>query len=290
MNEQIQNQPQETNENYDGLIQLVNDYIDQISKPNYDVDLTNYIQNLNSSQETNETQENQKTQTERKYAGIFNTVEDLEKSYKELQAEYTRVNQNYKKFERYKDLIELLDKDPVIQKKVAELIYKRYYDTGEKKEYGYTEDEEEFGFSDLYEESKSEKKFDISNVIPYIENKVKELVDAKIKEFFGLVNAIQSFAKKNNLDQDSLQEVINIAKSKNITLEEALNEYRDKMNKLREKIMKEIGATPVGKETPVFTSKNISVPQKETIDFSQGFDKLPREKQLELLATYFPFL
>ncbi len=290
MNEQIQNQQQDANENYDGLIQLVNDYIDQISKPNYDVDLTNYIQNLNPSQETNETQENQKTQTERKYAGIFNTVEDLEKSYKELQAEYTRVNQNYKKFERYKDLIELLDKDPVIQKKVAELIYKRYYDTGEKKEYGYTEEEDEFGFSDLYEESKSEKKFDISNVIPYIENKVKELVDAKIKEFFGLVNAIQSFAKKNNLDQDSLQEVINIAKSKNITLEEALNEYRDKMNKLREKIMKEIGATPVGKETPVFTSKNISVPQKEVIDFSQGFDKLPREKQLELLATYFPFL
>lgn len=290
MNEQIQNQPQESNENYDGLIQLVNDYIDQISKPNYDVDLTNYIQNLNQNQGSNETQESQKEQTERKYAGIFNTIEDLEKSYKELQAEYTRVNQNYKKFERYKDLIELLDKDPVIQKKVAELIYKRYYDTGDRKEYSYAEEEDEFGFSDLYEENKNEKKFDISNVIPYIENKVRELVDAKIKEFFGLVNAIQNFAKKNNLDQDSLQEVINIAKSKNITLEEALNEYRDKMNKLREKIMKEIGATPVGKETPVFTSKNISIPQKETIDFSQGFDKLPREKQLELLATYFPFL
>lgn len=287
MNEELNTQQNQEVQNFDynELIDMVNNYMNEINKPNFDTELTDYIANLSSSEKPQEKEEiKQEIKQERKYAGIFNSVEDLEKSYKELQAEYTRVNQKYKNFEKYSSIVDLLEKDPQFQKEVAGIIYRRYYQSKPKsgEEYDFWEEEE-------ITQNEEKRNFDFSQVVSYIEERVQELVNKKVQEFFGVVQALQNFAKKHNLDQDTLQEIINLAKNENISLDEALQRYNEKMNKIREKIIRELGATPAGRETPAFTSKTITATPKPEIDFSQGFEKLPREKQLELLTKYFPF-
>jgi hypothetical protein len=231
-------------------------------------------------------EETPKVEEKRKYADRFDTVEDLEKSYKELQREYSRVTQWRKKFENFENLINLLEKDPVLLKKVTKIVADHY--TGENKE------DESYMFS--FEE---EPKKPSINPIEF-ENTINQLVERKIQEVFYVLNSINEFARKNNLDQEDLAEVIKISKEQNLTLDEAFSIFKDRKEKLKAKLLKELGlevganqkrvSPPTSiEESKVSKSTRALETSNPGIDLTKGWNSLPREVQIELLRKYSRF-
>jgi len=278
---------------------------DNLGLPEVPPELLNYIQeNLMEAQEEiveepptieevlgidgkpTEKEVEQKVEGKRKYADRFDTVEDLEKSYKELQREYSRVTQWRKKFENFENLINLLEKDPVLLKKVTKIVADHY--TGENKE------DESYMFS--YEEEPQKPSINPLE----LENIVNQAVERKIQEVFYVLNSINEFARRNQLDQEDLAEVIKISKEQNLTLDEAFSIFKDRKEKLKAKLLKELGLEVGANQKKVSppTSIEESKVSKSTraletsnpgIDLTKGWNSLPREVQIELLRKYSKF-
>jgi len=111
--------------------------------------------------------------TQRKYAGIFNTVEDLERAYKEIQAQYTKERQKVKPYESF---IELLEQNPEYAKFIIEKTQEFFF----KKEKPKSEDiEEEFEEEFDFEERKKNKfAFDKNEILNLIRQEVNQALTA----------------------------------------------------------------------------------------------------------------
>jgi ParB-like chromosome segregation protein Spo0J len=202
-----------------GLPQEGQDQMEQLNLDNTDVkklmeqyglseeDLNSFLQEELSTEaedivpETPQITE-QKTE-EKKYAGIFNTVEELEKSYKELQAEYTRQRQRIKKFESF---IDLLEGNPeyadYIVEKTREFFFKDN-NKSSKKEYETEEFENLFG----EEETEGVKKFALNK------EDILNLVRQEVNQALAAQRLIDDFRRKYpEVTDEELLKIINHAR------------------------------------------------------------------------------
>ena len=231
--------------------------------------------------------ETQQVEEPRKYAKRFNTVEDLEKSYLELQREYSRIQNKFKNFEKFENLIKLLEQDPGLARKIMKVVME-YYENPEP--------EEEFDF----EEKETYNKQARFNPVE-IENLVSKKVEEKVQEVFQALNMLTDFARSKNLERDELEKVIKIAQEKGLTLDEAYEEFISEKERMKKKILQELGINPqslgASKATPpktlgLDTNANLSgeratsTPTGYLEKLKKGWNALSREEQLEILRKY----
>jgi len=172
-----------------------------------DEDLNSFFQEEfpSESEETTKTSQppasgGLETQGEKKYAGIFNSVEELEKAYKELQAEYTRQRQRTKKFESF---IDLLEQNPDYANYIVEKTQEFFF----KKEKPQREIETN-EFEDLFnEEAESVKKF------AFNKEDILNLVRQEVNQALAAQRLIDDFRRKYpEVTDEELLKIINHAR------------------------------------------------------------------------------
>ncbi len=160
------------------------------------------------NEETNEETEVKSPASGKKYAGIFDDVAKLEESYKNLQAEYTKLRQKVKPFESF---LELLSSNPDFAKFILDKTNDYFVKGTKRKDVEFEEVEEEFE----YEEEplkKGKVAFDEEKLLNLIRNEVNQVLTAQ--------RMLDEFKKAHpDVTDEELVQVINFASKSGLDLE-----------------------------------------------------------------------
>jgi ParB-like chromosome segregation protein Spo0J len=170
-------------------------------------DLNSFLQEELSTEDAEEekfvpTQETKPETQEKKFAGIFNSVDELEKAYKELQAEYTRQRQRTKKFESF---IDLLEQNPQYADYIVEKTKEFFFKEGKTSKKEYETDE----YEDLFNEEETEnvKKFALNR------EDILNLVRQEVNQALAAQRLIDDFRRKYpEVTDEELLKIINHAR------------------------------------------------------------------------------
>lgn len=192
---------------------------------------------------------------ERKYAGIFDSVEKLEQAYKNLQSEYTKIRQKMKPFEQF---IDLLQTNPEFAKFIVEKSQEFFFQKEKKKE----TKGEDWDLDWDYEEKKPEKtSVDKDEIINLVRNEINQILTAQ-----NLINDFKS--RHPEVSDEELVQIINHARNFGGDLEASyLILFRDKY---KERLKREIIEEIKGKKS--LESKSTSQPTVEGVATSNEKD------------------